>query len=100
MKNPKFFTIKEAGQLIGLLETAIERIKRNKRQFLWLQEELNVLDIIVSCGASAKNRDVVELDGKKKKFKELARQIDMNRSHLQTLLKKHGLRSKDYRAKS
>jgi DNA-binding NtrC family response regulator len=31
---------------------------------------------------------------------ELARQIDMNRSHLQTLLKKHGLRSKDYRAKS
>ena len=28
---------------------------------------------------------------------ELARQIDMNRSHLQTLLKKHGLRSKDFR---
>ena len=76
MKNPKFFTIKEADQLIGLLETTIERIKRNKRQFLWLQEELNVLDIIVSCGASAKNRDVVELDGKKKKFKELARQIE------------------------
>jgi transcriptional regulator with PAS, ATPase and Fis domain len=31
---------------------------------------------------------------------ELARQLDMNRSHLQTLLKKHGLRSKDYRAKA
>jgi transcriptional regulator with GAF, ATPase, and Fis domain len=31
---------------------------------------------------------------------ELARQLDMNRSHLQTLLKKHGLRSKDYRASS
>lgn len=29
---------------------------------------------------------------------ELARQIDMNRSHLQTLLKKHGIRSKDFRA--
>jgi transcriptional regulator with GAF, ATPase, and Fis domain len=31
---------------------------------------------------------------------ELARELDMNRSHLQTLLKKHGLRSKDYRARS
>ena len=30
---------------------------------------------------------------------ELARQTGMNRSHLQTLLKKHGLRSKDFRAK-
>jgi transcriptional regulator with GAF, ATPase, and Fis domain len=30
---------------------------------------------------------------------ELARRIEMNRSHVQTLLKKHGLRSKDYRAK-
>ncbi len=28
---------------------------------------------------------------------ELARRIDMNRSHLQTLLKKHGLNSKDFR---
>jgi len=28
---------------------------------------------------------------------ELARRCDMNRSHLQTLLKKHGLRSKDFR---
>jgi len=34
------------------------------------------------------------------KVSELARRIDMNRSHLQTLLKKHGLQSKDYRAKS
>ena len=33
------------------------------------------------------------------KVSELARQLEMNRSHLQTLLKKHGLRSKDYRAK-
>jgi DNA-binding NtrC family response regulator len=31
---------------------------------------------------------------------ELARQLDMNRSHLQTLLKKHGLSSKNYRVKS
>ncbi len=28
---------------------------------------------------------------------ELARRCDMNRSHLQTLLKKHGIRSKDFR---
>lgn len=32
------------------------------------------------------------------KVSELARTIDMNRSHLQTLLKKHGIQSKDYRA--
>jgi len=31
---------------------------------------------------------------------ELARRIDMNRSHLQTLLKKHSLQSKDYRTRS
>jgi transcriptional regulator with GAF, ATPase, and Fis domain len=30
---------------------------------------------------------------------EFARRIDMNRSHLQTLLKKHGLRSKEFRPK-
>ncbi|MGD2076079.1 MAG: sigma 54-interacting transcriptional regulator [Gammaproteobacteria bacterium] len=34
------------------------------------------------------------------KVSELARQLNMNRSHLQTLLKKHGLRSKEYRARS
>jgi DNA-binding NtrC family response regulator len=34
------------------------------------------------------------------KVSELARDIEMNRSHLQTLLKKHGLQSKDYRARS
>ena len=28
---------------------------------------------------------------------DLARRINMNRSHLQTVLKKHGIRSKDYR---
>jgi DNA-binding NtrC family response regulator len=31
---------------------------------------------------------------------ELARRTAMNRSHLQTLLKKHGLSSKDFRVKS
>lgn len=76
MKNPKFFTIQEADQLIGLLETTIERIKRNKQHFLWLQKELNVLDLIVSCGAGEKNPDAVELDGKKRRFKELAHEIE------------------------
>ena len=32
------------------------------------------------------------------KVAELARRIDMNRSHLQTLLKKHAIRSRDFRA--
>ncbi len=34
------------------------------------------------------------------KVAELARRIEMNRSHLQTLLKKHGISSKDYRTKT
>jgi transcriptional regulator with GAF, ATPase, and Fis domain len=34
------------------------------------------------------------------KVAELARRIDMNRSHLQTLLKKHRLSSRDFRAKA
>jgi len=34
------------------------------------------------------------------KVSELARRLNMNRSHLQTLLKKHGLSSKNYRARS
>ena len=42
-------------------------------------------------------RGLQEMGGR---VSELARKIDMNRSHLQTLLKKHDLRSKDYRARS
>ena len=42
-------------------------------------------------------RGLQEMEGR---VSEFARQIDMNRSHLQTLLKKHGLRSKDFRVKS
>ena len=34
------------------------------------------------------------------KVAELARRIDMNRSHLQTLLKKHGISSRDFRARA
>ena len=31
---------------------------------------------------------------------ELAKQIEMNRSHLQTLLKKHGIKSKDFKRRT
>ena len=34
------------------------------------------------------------------KVVELARRIDMNRSHLQTLLKKHGIQSKNFRTQA
>ncbi|HRF62916.1 MAG TPA: sigma 54-interacting transcriptional regulator [Candidatus Competibacter sp.] len=40
-----------------------------------------------------------KLRGVRGNVAELARQIDMNRSYLQILLKKHGIRSKDFRSK-
>ena len=55
MKNPKFFTVEEAEKLIGTLEATFERIKRNKQQYLWLQEEIGILKLIVECGADVKN---------------------------------------------
>lgn len=42
-------------------------------------------------------RSLQEMNGK---VTELAKQIGMNRSHLQTLLKKHGLSAKDFRSKN
>ena len=51
LKNPKFFTVEEAEKLIGMLDTTFERIKRNKQQFLWLQEEISILKLVVECGA-------------------------------------------------
>ncbi len=42
-------------------------------------------------------RGLQEVGGK---VAELARRIEMNRSHLQTLLKKHGLQSKEFRSRS
>ncbi len=76
MKNPKFFTIGEAEQLIGLLETTLERIKRNRQQFLWLKDEFAILELIVECGASEKNPDTIEAAKKKKKVAKLAREIE------------------------
>ncbi|ADE14008.1 sigma-54 factor interaction domain-containing protein [Nitrosococcus halophilus Nc 4] len=42
-------------------------------------------------------RSLQEMNGK---VTELAKRIGMNRSHLQTLLKKHGLSAKDFRSKN
>jgi hypothetical protein len=83
MKNPKFFTVEEAEQVIGLLETTLERIKRNKQQFLWLQEEIAVLELIVECGATGNNPDVVELGAKRKKFGKLAREVEKDVASLE-----------------
>ncbi|UCG53099.1 MAG: DUF2203 domain-containing protein [Candidatus Latescibacterota bacterium] len=78
MKNPKFFTVAEADRLIGSLETTLERIKRNKQQFLWLQKEMVILELIVECGASDNNPDSIELSAKTKKFKGIARDIEQD----------------------
>jgi hypothetical protein len=76
MKNPKFFTIEEAENVIGLLETTLERIKRNKQQFLWLQEEISILELIVDCGAHEDSTDAKSLASKVKTFKKLSREIE------------------------
>ena len=76
MKNPKFFTVEEADKLIGLLDTTFDRIKRNKQQYLWLQEEISILKLIAECGADEKNPDAVALNEKTRKFKTVARETE------------------------
>jgi len=76
MKNPKFFTVEEAEKLIGLLETTFESVKRNKQHFLWLQEELSILKLVVECGADDSNPDTVTLQEKTAKFKAIANDIE------------------------
>lgn len=76
MKNPKFFTVEEAEKLIGLLETTFESVKRNKQHFLWLQEELSILKLVVECGADDSNPDAVTLHEKTAKFKAIANDIE------------------------
>ena len=63
-------------------------------------QELSLADA-KKAASDAAERQFLErgLQERGGRVSELARQLDMNRSHLQTLLKKHGLRSKDYRAK-
>ena len=76
MKNPKFFTIEEAEKLIGLLEATFDRIRRNKQHFLWLQEEISILKLVVECGADDKNTDATSLSEKTAKFKAIANDIE------------------------
>lgn len=75
MKNPKFFTVEDAEELIGLLETTFERIRRNKQEFLWLQEEIAILKLIVECGAAEKNPDAILLNEKTAKYRAVDREI-------------------------
>lgn len=73
--NPKFFTIEEADRLIGFYESVLDRIKRNKQVFLWLQEEISILRLIVECGSSKSNPDAKLLEEKRKKYDFLAGEI-------------------------
>ena len=80
----KFFTVEEADALIGFLETTLERIKRNKQGYLWVQEEISILKVIVECGANTRankpkgegvNGDALELEEKLQQFKAVEREI-------------------------
>jgi len=66
-----------------------------------LEQTLSLAEAKKTAGDAAE-RQLLELGLQKQggEVSELARVLGMNRSHLQTLLKKHGLSSKDYRAKS
>ncbi len=77
--NPKFFTVEEANALIGFLENALERIRRNRQRYLWLLEEVAILKLIVECGADQENRDSVELDEKTTELKAVEAEIDKAR---------------------
>jgi transcriptional regulator with GAF, ATPase, and Fis domain len=65
------------------------------------QQQLSLADA-KKAASDAAERQFLErgLQEQGGRVSELARQLDMNRSHLQTLLKKHGLSSKNYRVKS
>lgn len=73
--NPKFFTVEEANAIVGFLEGTLERIRRNKRLYLWLNEELEILKLIVGCGAEETNPDAELLKEKTAKFESVARSI-------------------------
>jgi hypothetical protein len=73
--NPKFFTVEEANAIVGFLESTLERIRRSKRLYLWLNEEIEILKLIVGCGADEANPDAELLTEKKAKFEEVGRSI-------------------------
>jgi hypothetical protein len=81
----KFFTVEEANALIGFLEATLERIKRNKQRFLWLQEEISILKLIVECGANTReskskdeqvNTDTLELEDKLNQMNAVQKEIE------------------------
>jgi hypothetical protein len=74
--NPKFFTVEEANATIGFLESAFERIRRNRQRYLWLQEEISILKLIVECGADNGNVDARTLDEKTNHLAAVEREID------------------------
>jgi hypothetical protein len=85
----KFFTVEEANALIGFLETTLERIRRNKQRFLWLQEEISILKLIVECGANTRenkskdeevNANTVELEEKILQYKAVEKEIDKGKT--------------------
>jgi hypothetical protein len=84
----KFFTVEEASALIGFLEATLERIRRNKQRFLWLQEEISILKLIVECGANTRenereekvNPDAIELEEKLAQYNAVEREIDKGKS--------------------
>ena len=85
----KFFTVEEANALVGFLETALERIKRNRQRYLWLQEEISILKLIVECGANTQenkskdegvNRDTLELEEKLQQFKAVEKEIEKGKT--------------------
>jgi hypothetical protein len=77
--NPKFFTVEEANALIGFLENALERIRRNRQRYLWLLEEIAILKLIVECGADEGNRDSVDLEEKSLELKAVEAEIEKAR---------------------
>ena len=62
--------------MIGFLETALDRIKRNRQRYLWLQEEISILRLIVECGTDDGNVDSVSLDDKVAQMEAVEREIE------------------------
>lgn len=84
----KFFTVEEANALVGFLEATTERIRRNRQRFLWLQEEISILKLIVECGANTPenepehrvNPDALELADKLVQYKAVEKEIEKGKA--------------------
>lgn len=74
--NPKFFSVEEANALIGTLDSALKRMRRNKQRYLWLQEEVSILKVIVDCGAVTTNEDAVELEQKLEELRAVESEVE------------------------